>query len=313
MAGPSPRGTQYLRAVHDQLPGIRVGYRCKKAETKPSAVRSSYVAMEGQQFGSQIDVGRGAKVLLEHTVPRGQTTLAQSYRLTGCSDGYCMDSYGHHGDIDIPRINSQINEQANAGLKHLLVAVPAGSTEAVPAGSTETVSVGSSESVPTRKSKPVDVAGPPESVPATSKQSRKKTGIIRQPIASSRKLPRTVARPLETSTAPTPVAAPVLPLTAPTTGLAPPPAVVRPPSIASFTTVRKLLLQEEGVGYVLSDKFNQDPLEQHFFTSSDTAEEPMKSKPGKVWSECSKHSCDHGNDCGGQGSELRRTWGLCSD
>ncbi|KAI8516330.1 hypothetical protein Bbelb_049110 [Branchiostoma belcheri] len=38
---------------------------------------------------------------------------------TGCSDGYCMDSYGQHGTIDVQQINSQINEQANAGLKRI--------------------------------------------------------------------------------------------------------------------------------------------------------------------------------------------------
>eukprot|EP00058_Branchiostoma_floridae_P026343 XP_002611834.1 hypothetical protein BRAFLDRAFT_83142 [Branchiostoma floridae] len=38
---------------------------------------------------------------------------------TGCSDGYCMDSYGQHGSIDVQQINSQINEQANAGLKRI--------------------------------------------------------------------------------------------------------------------------------------------------------------------------------------------------
>ncbi|XP_066285252.1 uncharacterized protein [Branchiostoma lanceolatum] len=38
---------------------------------------------------------------------------------TGCSDGYCMDSYGQHGTIDVQQINSQINEQANSGLKRI--------------------------------------------------------------------------------------------------------------------------------------------------------------------------------------------------
>ncbi|XP_078659981.1 uncharacterized protein LOC144904724 [Branchiostoma floridae x Branchiostoma belcheri] len=38
---------------------------------------------------------------------------------TGCSDGYCMDAYQHHGSIDVQKINSQINEQANAGLKRI--------------------------------------------------------------------------------------------------------------------------------------------------------------------------------------------------
>ena len=35
----------------------------------------------------------------------------------GCSTGYCLDKY--QTAIDVRNINSQINEQANAGLKHL--------------------------------------------------------------------------------------------------------------------------------------------------------------------------------------------------
>ncbi|XP_035690813.1 uncharacterized protein LOC118425822 [Branchiostoma floridae] len=35
-------------------------------------------------------------------------------------------------------------------------------------------------------------------------------------------------------------------------------------TVASFTTLTKVLLQEDGVRYVLSEKFTQDPLEQHF-------------------------------------------------
>ncbi|XP_078658194.1 uncharacterized protein LOC144903683 [Branchiostoma floridae x Branchiostoma belcheri] len=38
---------------------------------------------------------------------------------TGCSAGYCMDSYHNHSSIDVQKINSQVNEQANAGLKRI--------------------------------------------------------------------------------------------------------------------------------------------------------------------------------------------------
>ncbi|XP_019631536.1 PREDICTED: uncharacterized protein LOC109475369 [Branchiostoma belcheri] len=54
MAGPSTHGIKYLRAVRD--PGIE--YRCKDAETRTGSIVSSYVAVEGQQMRSQVDVGR---------------------------------------------------------------------------------------------------------------------------------------------------------------------------------------------------------------------------------------------------------------
>ena len=35
-------------------------------------------------------------------------------------------------------------------------------------------------------------------------------------------------------------------------------------SVHAFHYLGKQLLSEDGVDYVLSDKFNQDPLEEHF-------------------------------------------------
>ncbi|XP_035688707.1 uncharacterized protein LOC118424238 [Branchiostoma floridae] len=54
LAGPSPEGTKYLRAKRE----FGVEYRCKEAETMSGTVVSSYVGVDGQQMGSQVDVGR---------------------------------------------------------------------------------------------------------------------------------------------------------------------------------------------------------------------------------------------------------------
>ena len=56
----------------------------------------------------------GNSILSEHPVPSWQVPLACGH--IGCSKGYCLDSYKK---IDTRGINSQVNEQANVGLKRI--------------------------------------------------------------------------------------------------------------------------------------------------------------------------------------------------